>query len=232
MGEGFLLDQPEYRDFRDRMAETVAAELVARLSADRGVRGVLDAVTRALAVIDRTIAEVLAMPPGSPPLACRAKCSLCCQARIESRPLQSVYAALYARATLADDAFARVQHRTLTRREPCPMLEDDACVIYPGRPLVCRSYFSFDFERCQQGRYGVASADDRARRRHGLLRYDIQAAFSRAIDRATVELGLTAESQHLDTALRIVFTEPGVIERWLAGGDVFPEARRAVPGKS
>ena len=149
-------------------------------------------------------------------------CGLCCQGAVLSFPLQTIASALAARFTLENALFEKIQHRTLTRRAPCPMLEDNVCQIYGWRPLVCRAYFSFDLRQCQilafcapqpggSGGYGRAiDALDRA-----------VAAGARA---ALADLGLDGMPQYYDTALRLLFSVDDVIERWLNGEDVFREA--------
>lgn len=74
-------------------------------------------------------------------LACRAGCAACCHVSLE---VSDVEAAAVREAVLALDeaARARLAERASRDREeggPCVMLEDERCVIYAARPLVCRT---------------------------------------------------------------------------------------------
>lgn len=73
-------------------------------------------------------------------LACRSGCSACCRvelevSQVEAEALREALAALDAevRSRLAERAHAR------SPGDPCVMLEDDRCVVYDARPLVCRT---------------------------------------------------------------------------------------------
>lgn len=164
-------------------------------------------------------------PPGRA-YACHKGCSACCHAFIQSTPLYTIAAFLYARERCPPDQRRRQRQRALTRHRPCPFLEERACQIYPARPPVCRYYFSYDADWCAIDRCCVIDERDAvARQRHRLL-----ARASFAIERAAVEAlagaGLSSEPHALDAGIRILLTRPDALERWLDGEAVFVEAIR------
>jgi Fe-S-cluster containining protein len=49
-------------------------------------------------------------------------------------------AALSSAASSTKDRWEDVSHRYFTLAMPCPFLEDEACGVYPERPMACREY--------------------------------------------------------------------------------------------
>ncbi len=72
--------------------------------------------------------------------ACRAGCSACCRVELEVSDVEAE-ALREAIAALEPDRRARLAERARSRSpgDPCVMLEDERCVVYEARPLVCRT---------------------------------------------------------------------------------------------
>jgi len=101
------------------------------------------------------------------PLACQKGCALCCTDHLSLTTIEARFLNEYLKGNEAAKkriADARISWRpaytvnglvldTLCRRPspeedetspvgPCPLLEDDACLAYPARPLACRVMFT------------------------------------------------------------------------------------------
>ena len=105
-----------------------------------GSRAALDYFAALVAKVDGHFGRVAARYPEA--LHCGSGCADCCVAgltvtRVEARAVADTVAALpvEVRRALAERAAAA------TAGGPCPALDGDRrCVVYPGRPLVCRSH--------------------------------------------------------------------------------------------
>lgn len=73
-------------------------------------------------------------------LACRSGCSACCRVELEVSDVEAD-ALREVIALLAPDVRARLAERAEARADgdACVMLEDERCVVYEARPLVCRT---------------------------------------------------------------------------------------------
>ncbi len=80
-------------------------------------------------------------------IACKKGCSYCCHMEIGLSQVEADY--------IADRVGVPAKRLTSQREEsnpdgwidpnkPCPFLRDGVCAIYPFRPMVCRTYVSFE----------------------------------------------------------------------------------------
>ncbi len=103
---------------------------------------------------------------------------------------------------------------------PCALLVDNACSVYPVRPLVCRGYNSTNAATCEE-----------ATRRPGvdILYNDAQRAIydgtSAGLFSALAEAGWPVETYDLCSALLIALDNPDAVDRWLAREPVLESAR-------
>lgn len=99
------------------------------------------------------------------PVACRQGCSWCCHqlvvltcrddgrlivASARARMNVAEFAAFERQVRAQAAAIARIGHEAAeSGRWPCPLLRDNACVVYDVRPVACRSVFSPDADCCR-----------------------------------------------------------------------------------
>lgn len=73
-------------------------------------------------------------------LACRRGCDACCR-HLTLFWVEGIALALAAQRLPADVGHRLRQRARSSRPEdPCPLLEDGGCVLYPDRPLICRTH--------------------------------------------------------------------------------------------
>lgn len=73
-------------------------------------------------------------------IACRKGCDGCCR-HISLFPVEAVNIALALRQ-LPGDEVSRIREkaRASSPDGPCPLLENGACLLYPARPVICRTH--------------------------------------------------------------------------------------------
>ena len=110
-------------------------------------------------------------------------------------------------------------------RLPCPLLVDGACSVYQARPLICRSFNSFDANACAReimsGRPGITVPAYDVPLRVGM-------AVAKGVEEGLVEAGQFDGGVELVRGLAIAMTEPDAAKRWLAGEELFYPARVSV----
>jgi Fe-S-cluster containining protein len=227
MARNVLIGTTEFRDFLGQLEETARTLAETKLIANRSAAGLCDLAHSTLSIISVATETLCRMLVKQPDLACKAGCWRCCDAMISSFPLYTIHAALAARSGLSDEAFAGIQRTTLSARTPCPMLVEGVCSIYSARPPVCRHYYSFDYDLCLQDIYC-----ETAELEYRVVRMSAPSVVLRTVNQVLIHGGLDCESQHLDAGLRIIFTEPDAINRWLAGEKVFTAASRRQGGEA
>jgi len=100
-------------------------------------------------LVDRGVAEGIARAARQGRrLACAKGCAACCRSHltIPVYPLELVGIYWYATERLAEPVRGRLkeQLRNHASGAPCPFLVDEACSIYPLRPMACRQFNVFD----------------------------------------------------------------------------------------
>lgn len=87
-------------------------------------------------------------------LACRPGCGFCCKTHhdIPIYPIEIVGIYWYVIEKVKEPLRAKIKSSLISRKkgEPCPFLIDDACSIYPMRPLTCRQFNVFG-KPCGEG---------------------------------------------------------------------------------
>lgn len=122
-----------------------------------------DALRAANGRLDARLQAVFSRAPLAP--ACRKGCSICCRHLcVSARPYEVFAIAEYIGRRMDDDRqrdiAAAVSRQAAKRRaqtaaerqrtnEPCALLLDGACSVYPVRPGRCRMYHSTGLEACQ-----------------------------------------------------------------------------------
>ena len=101
---------------------------------------------------------------------------------------------------------------------PCIFLEDGMCIVYPVRPVVCRTCTSTSAEHCKMI---FESRNHRARLRcYQHIREIFQTVHSGLVDRCR-EMGCQADALPLAEAIRDYFKHSMPVEAWLQGEIVF-----------
>jgi Fe-S-cluster containining protein len=226
-------------DLSNSLAKGIGNVLVNGRAPDR-----VEATARTSADIhDRTIAGLMPMiDPPPPPLACQRGCSYCCHVQVVTDVPTVIRLASHIRETFSPLEQEELHERIVGRlakldalpdaerrqaRLPCPLLVDDACTVYEARPLICRSFNSFDAEACEREIFSGRS--DR-----NIPAFDVPLrvgiALAKAMDEGLASAGRGDSSVELVRALLIALDEPDAATKWLSGSDLFAPARfRAYP---
>jgi len=78
----------------------------------------------------------------APHAACRKGCSHCCHISLKFTEAEAIEIGKSIGIPPSSDAADKPERSV--ENEPCPFLRDEACSIYPHRPIVCRTHFNMD----------------------------------------------------------------------------------------
>jgi Fe-S-cluster containining protein len=96
---------------------------------------------------------------------CFKGCGCCCWQPVFSLTHEIIYLNDYIRENFSGEEIGTIQNKAkekaeklggldkealLNSKHPCPLLKDDACSVYPARPMACRIYLSLDFNSCKK----------------------------------------------------------------------------------
>lgn len=166
--------------------------------------------------------------------ACQVKCAFCCYNQVELTTPEALLLGRFLTANLSAGSLARLRERVtaawerrrgLTKPQfaaargnfPCPLLEDDACLAYEVRPLMCRAMHALEASDCQQE---LADPKLNLVKFYG-HRHVIHVSLSQGLIDACRALGLQAGPVNLVLALDCFFSEPALADTWLAQVNVF-----------
>lgn len=234
--EGATADPREIMTVLDREAAK-GERLTAREILDEGhtAAKTSELAANASGWLEKLIREVHEKFPA--PIACRRGCSFCCHIAVSTGVPHVVAIARYMVEKFTEEELADARRRVaeyceawsavpmrdrFVSRLRCPLLVGGECSVYPIRPLTCQGWNSLDVSRCE------AFHDDP--RGLGTTQiHPFQLLVSQAVERG-LDQGLQAhnlDSRAVDfvPALRIALDVPDATERWLAGEDVFRDAR-------
>lgn len=145
---------------RQLYAQTVR-EMSRRVPAVAEPVGMIAALRWGMSELDRTYDATPAKTKAS--VACRAGCSHCCSAAVDVQAHEVFFAAEHIQLTFSPGELAAVIERTAALRarlapgstekrnvpwQPCALLREDQCSIYPGRPEACRVHHASDAAVC------------------------------------------------------------------------------------
>jgi len=163
-----------------------------------------------------------------PKLECRQGCDYCCRGYVSATApqvfaaakairAQAAHVAAFARVAAAAEKVQGLDWQTRCRmHEPCPLLVEGSCSIYPARPLACRGFVSFSVAACRRA-FDMHTSDVLVPTVYGSVRSALESSLRAALKHHA----LSYESYELDTALSRVLTHPGAEAAWLNGEDVF-----------
>lgn len=96
-------------------------------------------------------------------IACRKGCGWCCHQPVFAMDYELNYLNNFISKNFGEGKREEIRKRALEKREklkgtegekllnskhPCPLLENDACLAYPARPMACRIYLSTNLKSC------------------------------------------------------------------------------------
>lgn len=171
----------------------------------------------------------------SPPVACSSKCSYCCYSHIKVIPVEAllIFSFIEQHFTASDirDLKGRIHNNDLLMkgksskervaikdRTPCIFLKNNQCSIYPARPLICRSWHSFDKTECE--RAFIAGNHTAKIETFAVREYMFNTArevFQEISDQMDVENGV----YEMPAAILSCFMLSRPLENWRKGNPVF-----------
>jgi Fe-S-cluster containining protein len=153
---------PAFMDEAKRMLGEVKSLAVESIAAKDGL-SILRMVEQVENLAENCIEQVENADPRK--VACREGCSFCCSQAVTATVPEIVRVADHIRAHWTSEMIHALRERIqgykkvlmpftfgqgeVAPRHPCPLLKDGACSVWLARPLVCRSYNSFDSKPCE-----------------------------------------------------------------------------------
>jgi len=165
---------------------------------------------------------------------CKKRCYWCCFLMVKATPLEV--------ACVADDLHNRLDPGELSvlirkmedfigkirvsgnGQELCPLNIQGDCMVYPVRPIACRTYHSLNVMECKTS-MGKDGGSVTVRRDISGLSIGINAGLAEGLRM----VGLQSRQLDLVSGLRILMVEPNsvVMNRWLTGEPAFAAAEIA-----
>lgn len=198
------MDQADSAFRRDLQAATGEADLVL--------------LARRILQLCDEVADALKRLSPTAPLACTKGCDTCCHSLVQVNPLFAILAVHEARHTFPPERLQVLKERLASTPAFCPFLFDGSCSIYAARPMVCRGYYSLNFDLCRQGEFcekHLGYQGDQAHAAHQLMIFLF--ALEKRLESIETELGLQGDPVFLNVAARTLLDTPDAPERWLAG---------------
>lgn len=125
---------------------------------------IMEAMSRLYTMLDEFLAVFLEQADsGKNPAACKKGCAWCCHQAVFAQEHEFRYLKQWMfehlDAELLDKvrkmAKQKLEHtdplpreKQLKHKEPCPLLENDTCLVYEARPVACRIYLSMNLDSC------------------------------------------------------------------------------------
>lgn len=220
----------------EELVAKVKQLVVGALGAARYGETALEVTRQAMQWADQLIETFESVNPLPRPVACEPGCSFCCTGLVEATPAEVFLIVLVISRYFAPPKLERLKERVLrmaalkvgkSKRElaaarqtqPCPLLEEDKCLVYPFRPLMCRAMHSLDREHCRSS----FAAGDLSGEEYYLHRYVFPLSISAGLTEGFRELGCQMPVLDLTRALGQMLLEPWLVEHWLQGKEVFQD---------
>ncbi len=175
---------------------------------------------------------------GSFKVACDKGCAFCCHTMVSVLPPEAFFLANHIETAFEADVSKAMKQRVIdhdakhrglsgaARHEghiACSLLDPETwlCSVHGARPLTCRSMHSSDVSPCKQAfdeRNAYIPAPS-----HQLF-FDNTQAYYDAFGTALLEHDVDMEPLELNAALATIWNEKNVMNRWIAGEEVFAGA--------
>lgn len=182
---------------------------------------------------DGGVTNLMPSLPPTKEIACAAGCDHCCHMPVVTEAITVLRLAHYIRTTFSPEAIDALRARISTRqaqllpldskarrhfRKACPLLEDRQCIAYEARPLICRSFNSFDAEACRTEI--LEKADDFYMEGYPIP-FEVGGALTRGMVSGLSRAGYRDAQLDLAAALGVALDRDDAAEAWLAGEDIF-----------
>ena len=218
-----------------RIGDTIAQHgMVAGLSSALAVERVA-----VLAAELAPVAELVAGGGGE--IACRKGCGFCCSHTVDVTPDEAFAVADYLAAQLDAADLAAVKARAAAadaalqglspverhaRRIFCPVMDPAtvSCLAHPVRPNACQAYLSVDLAKCEADHLDPPRPVEQP-----TVAPMIASVVDRTRSYALEDAGAPTLSLELIAALLAAWAEPDAEARWLAGEEIFAQARSFTP---
>ncbi len=165
---------------------------------------------------------------------CGKGCSWCCRQAVLILPYEALYMMNYIEESLDITVKKKILKRIRDKNEvtspmkvqeflhfksPCPMLNEDTCMIYPARPMACRIYLSSDLESCRH-EYRHPSETDYF---PGLYEFPLLAGrmMNEGICAWLREKKIYPCECQMESALNTVLEQDDCFSRWVSGENIF-----------
>ncbi|MGY6277493.1 YkgJ family cysteine cluster protein [Methylomonas sp. MgM2] len=174
---------------------------------------------------------------GYPRIACGKGCATCCTLRVTATAPEVLLIDRFLRWSEFPDRKLNLvkrlkkanqvtcglnEEQRVRLRRRCPFIEQGACMIYPVRPLACRGHACYDRQACVDAARGRINSIPISEP-HRIFRGLIQNALLSALRDAGYAWGI----YELNQALAIALDDESCLAGWMAGHDVFIQARIA-----
>ena len=195
----------------------------------------LELASNALSFTDDAILKFTSRPALPEPLDCKTGCHYCCFNLPQVTPPEALLIGHHVEKSFSDrkkqDLIDRIKkileliedkqpaEIAMMRHElPCIFLKEGLCMVYPVRPVVCRTCSSISAEHC---RAIFESRNHRASLRcYHHIREIFHTVQKNLVDKCR-ELGLQADPLYVAEGLRDYFKHPSPVKSWLQGEIVF-----------
>ena len=201
-----------------------AALILKHLSNNQNTHRASEAIGLVQEQFAKSVAKI-----GDLEIQCREGCSYCCHHYVSATVPELFVVARDGAARWGGDFIERVNvaneitlgldsdARGVTKTA-CPLLADNRCSIYESRPLVCRSYASFDLAKCQED-FETEGGIDRVPMPMQL--HVMRAAYGLALLAALKLSGLSTVVYEMNEAVAKIVETPNAEARWLDGQNIF-----------
>ena len=171
--------------------------------------------------------------------ACKAGCGFCCHTLVSALPPEALYVATYLETGMSENerqelkAEVRKRHEDFrgkdgwaryASRAACPFLDSESwnCRLHVARPTVCRAMHSGSLEACKTA---YTNQDPTVPAPTMKAFFDYRDATFSGLSSALSLRGLKMRPVELNAALVTIWDNDDIMDRWLAGEDVFSDAR-------
>ncbi len=172
-------------------------------------------------------------------IACKPSCAYCCHLRVGVSIAEAVVIFLQIKANATDQGLAHLKQRVTatddagntlkeswwrTTQSPCPFLDvpqKNVCLIYALRPFSCRAYHSTDAGVCQNG----FDTGKKIQIPCFPLYRAATDMYATAFIQVLAQKGLFSYQVGFVRALRLLFDDESIIQKWLEGHNAFISAK-------
>jgi hypothetical protein len=220
----------------EELVAKIKSMVMEALGAARTLEMALEVTCQALQWSDRLVEALEAADPLPRAVACQPGCTYCCHNQVEVTPpevfsiaqMVTLYLPAAKQEGLKERALvtaalkvgkSQAELAATRKTQPCPLLAEDKCLVYPWRPFVCRAMHALSREHCRAS----FSAGDLTADEYYLHRYVFPLSVSAGLTQGFQAMSCQTPVLELSRALGQALLEPRLGERWLAGERVFEE---------